>query len=269
MPFCSNCGQEIISGAKFCSGCGTPTISATNESQRKVTYEGEMHKCPNCGEFIGAFIANCPSCGYELRGAKAVSSVKKLSEKLEQIEAQEMPILDNKKSVLKTVFGRDFKNEDALEEERRQFEEQKQKRKANLIINYSVPNTKEDITEFMILAFSNIDIQHKGSDVVIKAWISKMEQVYQKAKLSFGNTAEFAYIEKIYNDYTIKEKKHSKIIIYRIFANIVLLAVGIAMMIFGSLKGEASGNPDSAYHMLALLGFFPIMAGGLSWLIKF
>ena len=47
MAFCSNCGERIEEGANFCNKCGKPVNE--NNSSRKVTYEGEIHKCPNCG----------------------------------------------------------------------------------------------------------------------------------------------------------------------------------------------------------------------------
>lgn len=53
MAFCMNCGQEIPNGAKFCSNCGTATGEIKVEtSERKTTYDGELHKCPNCGELL-------------------------------------------------------------------------------------------------------------------------------------------------------------------------------------------------------------------------
>ena len=72
MAFCMNCGQELPDGAKFCSSCGSAIGTVTEETnERKVTYDGKLHKCPNCGEILNSFVANCPACGYELRGTEA------------------------------------------------------------------------------------------------------------------------------------------------------------------------------------------------------
>lgn len=57
------------------------------------------------------------------------------------------------------VFGKDFKEGDEAEEALERFESQKNQEKASLIINFAVPNSKEDIMEFMILAASNIDVK--------------------------------------------------------------------------------------------------------------
>ena len=54
MPFCEKCGNELKGNEKFCSNCGSE-IKATDDSIRKTVYEGEIHKCPNCGEIIKSF----------------------------------------------------------------------------------------------------------------------------------------------------------------------------------------------------------------------
>ena len=80
MPFCSNCGQKIDAKAKFCSGCGAKTAvqtsnsttnkttsnatrNATGNTERRTVYEGEIRKCPNCGEMIRPHRV-CDKCGF-------------------------------------------------------------------------------------------------------------------------------------------------------------------------------------------------------------
>lgn len=214
IQFCSYCGTKLDKGARFCKGCGKPIGQPTQSrefvkekpiTERKTVYEGHIHKCPNCGEVLDAFVTNCPSCGYEIRDAQSASSVREFAMKLERIEAQKMPAFEEKKSVMKMVFGKDFKETDEAEEAKSNFEKQKNQEKANIIINYSVPNTKDDILEFMLLAASNIDTKHQLDDVVTKAWIAKLDQVYQKAEISMGTHPGFEQIRSIY------EKKHSQI----------------------------------------------------------
>lgn len=215
--FCQYCGAKLDHGARFCKNCGK-SINQNNNSgaegfppqageiflheqhtERKAVYEGQLHKCPNCGELLDAFRSHCPSCGYEIRDAHSSNSVRELAQKLEQIEAERMSPLEEKKSLMKMVFGKDFRKENEIEEAQERFDEQKQQQKANLIINFSVPNTREDILEFMILASSNIDVKTEIDDEVTKAWISKLDQVYEKAKLLMGNTPSFSQIKYIYD----------------------------------------------------------------------
>ncbi len=158
MAYCTNCGQKIPKGAKFCANCGNAVGLSQNgaKEQRKTVYDGELHKCPNCGDTIDAYEAVCEACGYEIRGRKTSSVVHELSLKLEE-------------------------NDDV-------------RKKDELIRNFYIPNTKEDIHEFFILALSNIKIGGVNTD----AWMVKLEQAYQKAELSFANLQEFDHLKKLY-----------------------------------------------------------------------
>lgn len=168
MAFCMNCGQQLPDGAKFCSSCGTAAGMVKPEgSQRKTVYDGELHKCPGCGETLDAFVTTCPTCGYELRGAKVTSVVNELAKKLEATNSIEQ--------------------------------------KKELIRNFYIPNTKEDIHEFFMLALSQVKIGGTHTD----AWMVKLEQAYQKAELSFPGTQEFEHLKNLYEKAQKLNKKKS------------------------------------------------------------
>ena len=169
MPFCISCGQEIAKGAKFCANCGTAVSDTNSNIKRKIVYDGEVHKCPQCGEVLASFVAVCPACGYELRGSSTTSAVKEFASKLDA----------------------------AINEYQ----------KENIIRNFPIPNTKEDIFEFMILASSNID-EHPNKEV-FDAWIAKFEQCYDKTRLIFKQDPDFSQIQSIYSR-TIKEIRRIK-----------------------------------------------------------
>ena len=162
MAFCSNCGNELNAGAKFCAECGSPVTNT--ESKRKTVFEGDIHKCPHCGEALRAFETICPTCGTELRGAKSSSAISVLSEKLENATSEKQRIV--------------------------------------IIKSFPIPNTKEDIFEFMLLASSNFDSSyyatHLHEEDISDAWLTKIEQCYSKAKLSFGSHPDFEQIEALY-----------------------------------------------------------------------
>ena len=251
--FCPYCGTSLDQGARFCKRCGKAVVQATRATsdfnttnkpvyetfshepitERKTVYEGKLHKCPNCGELLDSFRSHCPSCGYEIRDARSSSSVRELALKLEKIEAEKMPHIEEKKSVMKMVFGKDFKKEDEIEEAQERFDEHKRQQKANLIINFSVPNTKEDILEFMILASSNIDVKKGLDDEVSKAWLSKLEQVYEKAKLLMGNTPAFAQIKYIYDKKKaeLKNRKFKGLAIASFIVGGIILFLGLILLL--------------------------------------
>ena len=259
MAFCSNCGKQLVDGAKFCSSCGAAVVRSTEEStaKRKTVYEGELHKCPNCGELLDSFVTICPTCGYEIRGAKAANSVRELAAKLEQIEAQTMEMPELKQSLMRTVFGRDFHDKEAIEKAKRDFEGQKDHQKENLISNYSIPNTKEDIYEFFILAMSNIEVGGYCKD----AWLSKLEQAYQKAILVFDDPVKLSNLTSLYDKITQKQK------IKKLIAPI-LCVLGILMIIIGSFAGSASGDENSPFYVLVLLGINALVISMYIFLFK-
>lgn len=207
MPFCMNCGHQLPEEAKFCDQCGTPINGISQNSQRKTVYEGEICKCPNCGDMLESFSTHCPSCGMEFRGIKASSSVREFSLKLETIEAKreyEKPV---------GIFGQLAKIQRVSKTD---------EQKISLIKNFSVPNTKEDILEFMILATSNIDMSVYSSldtptssiKAMNEAWNAKIKQAYVKAKNTYKYNPDFAEIQELYDScYTnIAKQKKKKIL---------------------------------------------------------
>ena len=220
MAFCMNCGQHLPEGAKFCSNCGTATGEVKGESsQRKTVYDGELHKCPNCGEIINAFVTICPACNYEVRGAKASSIVKEFADKLEQIERTR----EDQKS--HSFIGKLYGSDGQLNKTDEQ--------KISLIRSFSIPNTKEDIFEFMILAASNIDLKLYGlgdkgvitasQKAVSDAWLAKFEQAYEKASFAFVTSHDFLGIKDIH-DKKIKQLKRKKLEIPLLIFGILALA---------------------------------------------
>lgn len=228
--YCPYCGTKLDKGARFCKNCGESLIQKQQSAgerlfheppkqdeqqtkaeplredprvKRKTVYDGEVHKCPSCGELLKSFTTVCPTCGYELRSVKTNSPVETLAKKIEQASS-----LDEK---------------------------------VELIANFYIPNTKEDIYDFFILAVSNLEDKWYDTD---DAWRAKLEQAYLKAKLSFGNTPEFEYLEKLYTR-TRKEvnkrergiaalfRRNKTVFIGSVMAivGITLLAIGIIMMI--------------------------------------
>lgn len=232
MAFCSKCGHELVEGAKFCYNCGSATSLGENQEQRKTIFEGEIHKCPNCGEVLNSFVTNCPSCGYELRNIKSTSSVKELAIKLEQIE-QQRPARKMRNIFSQALGGGQLTNID--------------EQKVNLIKNFTIPNTKEDILEFVIIASSNIDIkvygiysqQYKMMDPakreISDAWLAKFEQAYKKAMVMFGGSQEFCNIQELYQkkmDEVVKKKREYPLAIIGLVGGLFLLLILIWLLVF-------------------------------------
>lgn len=196
MAYCVTCGTKLVDGAKFCQKCGQPVANNTqSNTSRQIEYAGKIFKCPNCGEVLHSFVRNCPSCGLELRATKSSSAVREFAQKLEAIEARRE---------YEAPTGRFFSSAKSRNRISKTDEQ-----KTSLIQNFNIPNNKEDMLEFMILATSNVNLRvfdsSESSTVTEKAlseaWISKIKQVYKKAKLSFGDEQDFLLIQNLYDSF--------------------------------------------------------------------
>lgn len=184
-----------------------PQVPHSDYTQRQQEYAGKLIKCPNCGEVLNSFTINCPLCGYEFRGLDGTYSVKTLEYKIEQLESQRTR--QKEPSIVKKMFGNN-----KLEKVDSQI--------VSLIKNYIIPNTKEDILEFLFLASSNIDFKVYGLNKqqyqmnnpaqleISDAWVAKFEQAYQKARIIFKESKEFNDIENLYKK-TMRKLKFYKL----------------------------------------------------------
>lgn len=204
MAFCMNCGQQVPDGAQFCSNCGTATGLQNDNSTRKQEFVGKIYKCPNCGEVLKAFEINCPACGHELRGTKVTSAVKEFALKLEAIESRRE--YEKPRGILAGM-------------EAQQRVSKTDEQKISLIKSFSVPNSKEDMLEFMILATSSMNMRiydssntdiSKSEKEINAAWFSKVQQVYEKAKRSYSTDNTFAEIKALYDSCNEEIKKSKK-----------------------------------------------------------
>lgn len=240
MAFCSNCGHQLTEGAKICFNCGTKVNieESSQDEVRKVAYDGEIHKCPNCGDILDAYESVCKACGYEQRGSRATSSVHELAVRLQQIE--EARLTSNNHS----RFG--FGQSSEIDQQ-----------KINLIRSFVIPNTKEDILEFAVLAASNVDtsayddsygilstLQNGRRKAVSDAWLAKLKQAYQKAKLVFVGDPRISEIESLYET-TNKAIKRVKGRVWKILG-IVFGALFAFFMLVGIIAISSTENDQKA-----------------------
>lgn len=208
MAFCINCGIKLVDEANFCHMCGTASgsVSTQGNKQRHQEYVGKILKCPGCGSVITETTAICPCCGMHITGKAAVSSVQAFKEQLMSIEASRA------KSSFMDVYTQSANPADT--------------KKLELIRSFPIPNTVDDIQEFILLAIASIDVklskQTAGSKftsmmnsgnvnltmqkTISDAWVSKMNQAYAKAQVQFPNDPVFSVIQRLYSE-KMKELK--------------------------------------------------------------
>ena len=137
----------------------------TSTAAPKSNKFGDIKKCPACGAVLQSFTTKCPDCGFEFRNVEANSK--------EDAEG------------LLGGLGKFYADSFASS-----FGGTKDTRKKKAIIqNFPIPNTKEDILEFLTLAVPlakkpGIFDQDQTKREMYPVWKAKCEQIIMKAKFS-------------------------------------------------------------------------------------
>ena len=148
---------------------------------------GDVKKCPTCGAMIESFSTRCPDCGYEFRNVEAVSSITALFNKLESLDVQKGG-----------GFFSAFKDESIT------------MKKAQVIKTFPIPNTKEDLLEFLTMAVPLGKKKSYFSETgemkwLTNAWHEKCVQVIMKARFSMKDDPKtLAEIENYAKELKIK-----------------------------------------------------------------
>jgi hypothetical protein len=146
--------------------------------------QGDVKICPSCGASVRALQLTCDYCKHEFRNVNASSAMRVLSEQLagaaerirrsKTVDPQRISIWNEHLFAPATV---------AQEINRAQ---------AAIISSFPVPNTREDLLEFMVIASAEakkkpnrtMGAVYDASDVLIDAWRTKLEELVSRARLT-------------------------------------------------------------------------------------
>lgn len=268
MPFCTSCGHEISKGAKFCAECGAPAHMDVHHepTARKIVYEGEIHKCPNCGEVINAFVSICPACGFELNG-KSISSA--LQDFITEINECEQVIANspqanktgwtswsNSKRFWWVVLNILFvciplavyialplilvKSTPKLTKE--------EKRLASLIENFPFPNDRESILSALVFSKEKIDFISKETinrknAYWMRLWCAKAEQLKQKADILFPRDT---IVNDTYAEISFDENRVNKVLKTKAIIGLAILIIAMVFLVvrYGQSNREIVDDTD-------------------------
>ena len=168
---------EMVLEAKRSKSNSAQTSTAAPKSNKF----GDIKKCPACGAVLQSFTTKCHECGFEFRNVEANCSIQRLFELLNEAEANSREDATG----LITGLGRTYADMFA-----QRFGGTKDTRKKKAIIqNFPIPNTKEDILEFLVLAVPlakkpGFFDQDETKREMYPVWKAKCEQIIMKARFS-------------------------------------------------------------------------------------
>jgi hypothetical protein len=252
---------EMVLEAKLFEKQKTGSGSAAPKSDKL----GDVRKCPACGAIAETFATKCGDCGTEFRGVEASQNLIKFFEKLDEIESNRKDSIYSNTdtsnniglgTILKWMFFWPF----MLPLKIVNFFINKSKpgkwsttdsRKEELIMNFPVPVSREEILEFLSLATSKINSntyfnafseETKYKDTWNKIWLKKIEQIHSKASIAMKNDKKsFEDVDKMANQArAIVKSNNTKVIHFAILFAVVLVVV-IVMAVISS-KSEDSAK---------------------------
>lgn len=202
---------EMVLDAKLHLSSKATTVSLAPEQEKPKSQKyGDIRKCPSCGEAVKAISLNCSACGHEFTSIKGNASILDLLEKIDKIESKKNTAGAQLKTTQKFIQGQEF-----------------DERKDELIKNYPIPNTKEDILEF--LTYSTSKLTNMSS--LDNPWAAKADEIVMKSRFLFKNDQEMLAILDKYEK-QIKKRKKGPIIVILVFFFILILSSTL-VMIFG------------------------------------
>jgi DnaJ-domain-containing protein 1 len=172
----------------------------------KSNKEGDIKKCPSCGAPAKSFNLICEECGHEFRNVEANSSMNELLNKLNKISKSQ------------------FKDEYGYLGEKEYF-----KVRADVIRDFSIPTSKEDLIEFAtksIAEFGSNEIVDEESN---SAWESKSVEAISKLQIfaltDKSITPIYEVLEKKLNEKVAENKKNSR-------NDGLLIVIGTPLLLF-------------------------------------
>lgn len=149
---------------------------AAQKSAPKSDKFGDVRKCPACGAMVESFQTRCPECGHEFSNIEANSTTQKLVVELERCNEQYQST--GLFGSIARSFGTDTNTT----------------RKIEIIRNFPVPNTKEDLIEMLTLAHANSKFSRDDSasiQNIAKTWKVKEKQIRDKADIVLKDDPDY------------------------------------------------------------------------------
>ena len=167
---------------------GVQSVPPQYPKKESIKY-GKLNRCPSCNAIVIAGHASCAECGYDFRGLEANSSAKELAQQLAK--------------------KREASHHD-------------------IIINFPVPSTKDDLIEFIF----SMRAKAFGFNIMADAYRKKYYECADKAEFYFNNDPRFApIISQAKRDKSLPWKNISYRVKFGVLQGIRYIGMGILAII--------------------------------------
>lgn len=145
---------------------------------------GIVKKCPNCGAPYHPGTGKCPECGHLFQEMGGNSSAQRLAEGVQRI----LNDSNNKENIISQTFGVSL----GLD---------KLKKVEQYVLNFPIPNTKDDMLEFI----TSLDSKRKmeGSSGLQNVYKAKYKEVIKKAKIMFPDDEQLSEAIAMTNKFSL------------------------------------------------------------------
>lgn len=217
-----------------------PLAAASSSDKMKI------RKCTACGAIAESFVTRCGDCGTDFTNIKSSASIIEFTQMLNEIEMSR-PQTDQvntsnvgcqevAKWVLFWPFLIPIKIVQFFIYQSKSFQgDATDVRKKELILNFPVPISKEEVFEFLTLSASKINVNSylqslndigKVNNLWNLIWLKKIEQIALKATISMGNdAASLTIITEIVNNAKLKLKSNKEKMVHLVIGFVVVLAI--------------------------------------------
>lgn len=162
------------------------TASVEAQPAAKSKKEGDLKKCPSCGAPTHSFKPNCPECGHEFKNIEVLRSLKDFLIALKESSKE------NRQEVIK---------------------------------DFPIPNTKEDLLEFISISVSKAGFE--GEDAV---WTDKCNEALNKLEImALSDTSLNSFIKTFKKK--LRKKKSSKILEVTLYFVLFIFIIGLLIFI--------------------------------------
>jgi len=183
-----------------------PSTESVPEPPKNAGSQPEVVKCPACGAMVTGFMIKCSECGTEFQRGQASASMTQFLNRISELEQNRVIENSGDASASRIGCGTLFKWTffwwilipleciNLIKNSTRPANwTPTDIQKEEFIMNFPIPISRTDITEFMTLGLSKLHLLNwvtifsqdsKYKNAWNKIWLKKMEQIYLKAELA-------------------------------------------------------------------------------------